>query len=262
MVERRAFHNLPAVVKLEVSNNPQLSYVHPQAFRCPTSCLLRAASSSAGWGQRVLSRQVPAVPADPPPAQQPPGPPLRSCLLLPAVPGGGVPALQPPPLRLRLLLGSPPGQPLTPEAAGVRRHPLLLPPPAGGSRAAGGGGGGRVGGGRQLPASHLPLLLPSRPQRERGAAASAGVLGRRPPCPPALLGDPCRRQGEAPGGPPPPPPTFTEGRDADPVQEGRVLDWICPPPPNMDLLDESHVFRQRHRSNRMLFISHLERIDS
>lgn len=34
MVERGAFQNLPEIVKLELCNNPQLSYVDPQAFRC------------------------------------------------------------------------------------------------------------------------------------------------------------------------------------------------------------------------------------
>lgn len=33
MVERGAFQNLPEMVKLELCNNPQLSYVDPQAFR-------------------------------------------------------------------------------------------------------------------------------------------------------------------------------------------------------------------------------------
>lgn len=34
MVERGAFQNIPEIVKLELCNNPQLSYVDPQAFRC------------------------------------------------------------------------------------------------------------------------------------------------------------------------------------------------------------------------------------
>lgn len=33
MVERAAFQNLPEIVKLELCNNPQLSYMDPQAFR-------------------------------------------------------------------------------------------------------------------------------------------------------------------------------------------------------------------------------------
>lgn len=33
MVEREAFQNLPELVKLELSSNPRLSYVDPQAFR-------------------------------------------------------------------------------------------------------------------------------------------------------------------------------------------------------------------------------------
>lgn len=33
MVERAAFHNLPEMAKLEMCNNPQLSYIDPQAFR-------------------------------------------------------------------------------------------------------------------------------------------------------------------------------------------------------------------------------------
>lgn len=33
MVERAAFHNLPEIAKLEICNNPQLSYIDPQAFR-------------------------------------------------------------------------------------------------------------------------------------------------------------------------------------------------------------------------------------
>lgn len=40
-VERLAFQNLPDMVKLELSNNPQLSYIHPQAFRCGTRPLSR-----------------------------------------------------------------------------------------------------------------------------------------------------------------------------------------------------------------------------
>lgn len=36
IVERLAFQNLPDMVKLELSNNPQLSHIHPQAFRCLT----------------------------------------------------------------------------------------------------------------------------------------------------------------------------------------------------------------------------------
>lgn len=39
IVERLAFQNLPDIVKLELNNNPQLSYIHPQAFRCQTFCL-------------------------------------------------------------------------------------------------------------------------------------------------------------------------------------------------------------------------------
>lgn len=39
IVERLAFQNLPDMVKLELNNNPQLSYIHPQAFRCHTVCL-------------------------------------------------------------------------------------------------------------------------------------------------------------------------------------------------------------------------------
>lgn len=34
MVERAAFQNLPEIAKLELCNNPRLSYVDPQAFRC------------------------------------------------------------------------------------------------------------------------------------------------------------------------------------------------------------------------------------
>lgn len=33
MVERAAFHNLPEIAKVEICNNPQLSYIDPQAFR-------------------------------------------------------------------------------------------------------------------------------------------------------------------------------------------------------------------------------------
>lgn len=36
IVERLAFQNLPDMVKLELNNNPHLSYIHPQAFRCGT----------------------------------------------------------------------------------------------------------------------------------------------------------------------------------------------------------------------------------
>lgn len=39
IVERLAFQNLPDIVKLELNNNPQLSYIHPQAFRCLTLTL-------------------------------------------------------------------------------------------------------------------------------------------------------------------------------------------------------------------------------
>lgn len=39
IVERLAFQDLPEMVKLELNNNPQLSYIHPQAFRCQTVCL-------------------------------------------------------------------------------------------------------------------------------------------------------------------------------------------------------------------------------
>lgn len=87
-----------------------------------------------------VSSQVPAVPADSPPPQQPAGPPLWSCLLLPPLPGGGVSALKPSPVRLRLLLGAPPWQPVPSQGPGVSRHPLLLSPSAGWPRAAGGGG--------------------------------------------------------------------------------------------------------------------------
>lgn len=33
MVERAAFQNLPELAKLELCNNPHLSYMDPQAFR-------------------------------------------------------------------------------------------------------------------------------------------------------------------------------------------------------------------------------------
>ncbi len=39
MVEREAFQNLPEMAKLELCNNPQLSYIDPQAFRCLSVCL-------------------------------------------------------------------------------------------------------------------------------------------------------------------------------------------------------------------------------
>lgn len=38
MVEQTAFQNLPEIVKLELCNNPQLSYIHPQAFRYLSVC--------------------------------------------------------------------------------------------------------------------------------------------------------------------------------------------------------------------------------
>lgn len=41
IVERFAFQNLPDMVKLELNSNPQLSYIHPQAFRCLTFCLFK-----------------------------------------------------------------------------------------------------------------------------------------------------------------------------------------------------------------------------
>lgn len=41
MVEQLAFQNLPDMVKLELTNNPQLSHIHPQAFRCPAPVPLR-----------------------------------------------------------------------------------------------------------------------------------------------------------------------------------------------------------------------------
>lgn len=40
MVERAAFHNLPEMVKLELCNNPRLSYMDPQAFRCAFAQML------------------------------------------------------------------------------------------------------------------------------------------------------------------------------------------------------------------------------
>lgn len=39
MVERAAFQNLPEIVKLELCNNPRLSYIDPQAFRYLSDCL-------------------------------------------------------------------------------------------------------------------------------------------------------------------------------------------------------------------------------
>lgn len=73
-MERLAFQNLPDIVKLELSNNPQLSYIHPQAFRCLTLCLccgtLRILFQFRFFSRPLsASAQIPAVSTDAPPPQ-------------------------------------------------------------------------------------------------------------------------------------------------------------------------------------------------
>lgn len=149
IVERFAFQNLPDMVKLELNSNPQLSYIHPQAFRwlsvCPTSieefCVVLEQIKNTSFPLvSLLPPQIPAIPTDSLPPQQPTQLPLWSDLLLPPLPGGGVFALEPSAMWLLLLLGTPPWQPVTFKDPGVHHHPLFLSPSTGGPRAAGGGG--------------------------------------------------------------------------------------------------------------------------